>query len=297
MSKPAPPVLRLVETTTGARTYRFRPEDRDLGWALVTINDATGEVLICSDWGNYTEIFGRSGLGTVDVTHFLARYDAGSFDYLVNRFLGRAKRTFCSDATVDRLRERLIDLRREDISLSGRKPPHPCGYFTHDDFEAASAELEELRDIGQGEQASALFWERLPDKVTELISDIHESFAEVETSAAQSLREILLPAIVRVCADELERRFRAQGMVQQLVQAALDGARSDDYRRTLPACGCNARSNLDCAGPSTFPVGTRCGYWGSLCGGRKEHDPHGARSRTPAPVVITPPAKELARVD
>lgn len=79
---------RLAGTIEGqARFYNFRFEPH--GWAIFTVNDATGELHIQSDWGDYSYRWNTAALGhNATLTSFLR--DAGASDYLVRKlFSGR----------------------------------------------------------------------------------------------------------------------------------------------------------------------------------------------------------------
>jgi hypothetical protein len=85
--KHLPDVAVVSHSIETAKAYRFRFKEA-FGWAIFTINDATGEFSIQSDYGNWSYRWHvGSNLGTVDdrdrtLTEFLAT--AGP-DYIINK--------------------------------------------------------------------------------------------------------------------------------------------------------------------------------------------------------------------
>jgi hypothetical protein len=70
-----PVVMRPV-----AYSFRFK----EMGWAIFTLNDTTGEFSIQSDWGNYSYRWHVNALGEGYTLHsFLTKCDA---DYIANKF-------------------------------------------------------------------------------------------------------------------------------------------------------------------------------------------------------------------
>jgi hypothetical protein len=104
-------VLQAVERT--ATTYRFRAEgDGGFGWAICTVNDATGELVIVSDYGNWAYRWNTSpsALGFPTLTAFLA--ERGGVDYLARKLQGsRGGERFSVTKTALAI-GRLIALRR-----------------------------------------------------------------------------------------------------------------------------------------------------------------------------------------
>jgi len=120
----------LVLTSTGtAITFNFRPADHDrrhhgFGWAIATVNNASGEVNIQSDWGNwaYRWHVDPRNLAAPTLVHFLAKYDRYSdgehgqyhCDYLARKLCGRDEaNAFDPDATVKYIQRELCKQRLE----------------------------------------------------------------------------------------------------------------------------------------------------------------------------------------
>lgn len=112
------PAFKLASKST-ATTYRFVVEDpsggHHGGWACCTVNDATGELNIMSDWGNWAYRWNVAHLGSKDrkvaLTEFLS--DRTSFDYLADKLTSDDDaRAFDADATLERCRELLLVARR-----------------------------------------------------------------------------------------------------------------------------------------------------------------------------------------
>lgn len=107
--------LYLVSKQTAGTTYSFRSTER-FGWALCTVNDATGELLITSDWGNWSHRWDPNPacLGAPTLTSFIGT--RGDVDYLARKLQreGRAGRRWSAVATVTALRQALCERRLED---------------------------------------------------------------------------------------------------------------------------------------------------------------------------------------
>ena len=112
------PTLTLTSTAATAMTYTFHADDR-FGWAICTVNDATGELAITSDWGNWSHIWNPRHLGRPSLTHFIG--DRSDYDYLANKLLGRADCwVLDADATIAKWRRRLAEQRLEAGRRYGR---------------------------------------------------------------------------------------------------------------------------------------------------------------------------------
>lgn len=98
--------LTLVrQTTTTANAYSFRFK---WGWAIFTINESTGEVAICSDWGSYSHRWHVGALGEradgsrVTLTEFLAGCCSRDRDDYVVRKLKLDSQSKCLEDVFDR---------------------------------------------------------------------------------------------------------------------------------------------------------------------------------------------------
>lgn len=110
--------LKLARTSM-AISYSFQREDGLHGdWAICTVNDATGELSIQSDWGNWSHRWGTDPkhLGSPTLTAFIA--DRSSCHYLADKLSpseGRqAARMFDAEATIAEFRGMVLERRRED---------------------------------------------------------------------------------------------------------------------------------------------------------------------------------------
>jgi hypothetical protein len=107
--------LALISKHSAATTYQFRNHD-GFGWALCTVNDATGELLITSDYGNWSHRWSPDpvNLGHPTLTAFIG--NRGDVDYLARKLQreGRAGRQWSATLTVQALRKQLCWRRLED---------------------------------------------------------------------------------------------------------------------------------------------------------------------------------------
>jgi hypothetical protein len=113
-----------LTNVTTAVAYHFRTNIHG-GWAICTINDATCELNVQSDWGNWSYRWGggKSGFGSVGegdaarartLTEFIADRDAAH--YLADKLWGGGYggRVFDAEETVKELRKLLCAKRLED---------------------------------------------------------------------------------------------------------------------------------------------------------------------------------------
>ncbi len=241
--------LTLVSARSAATTYSFETRDSEFrSWALCTVNDATGELLITSDWGSWSYRWDATpaSLGAPTLTAFIG--DRGDVDYLARKLQreGRAGRVFSAEATARALRRRLCERRRSDgraqlegrlesdDMVDGRVPGWLRDRYEDDglpiwgDGWQAGGKLPFLTrstarhlwrklgdlasDLGGSDSASGLFWLRLQDidGVHDYVSEEPWQYTEmVQTSEDRALRDIILPALIAACQDTVSARARA----------------------------------------------------------------------------------------
>ncbi len=104
--------------TAVAYSFRF---DETFAWAIFTINDATGEFSVQSDWGNWSYRWNLRGLGKDSMehpsgkplTHFLATCSGP--DYVCNKlFSSQEMNKFDEQETKREMKKVIIEARRED---------------------------------------------------------------------------------------------------------------------------------------------------------------------------------------
>jgi hypothetical protein len=166
-----------------ATAYHFRGRG---GWAICTVNDATGELLIVSDWTDGCGFrWHTAHLGCPTLTEFLAHDRGGHYDYLVGE-------RFSADETVKAMRERVLHLRRD-------------GELTRGEARATWEALDDLRGCNDDRE----FFEgvfRLDSGGRDAFPEPWEFARMVRTRDAWALDTFILPALAAACQRELERR-------------------------------------------------------------------------------------------
>jgi hypothetical protein len=196
------PKLQLVATLQTARTYHLRSSEPIGGWALCTVNDATGELLIVSDWGNWSHHWNPKHLGSPSLTHFIT--DRRGYDYLAGKLLGsRDARVLDAGRTIAKWRKQLCDRRLSE----GREGM----YGLYGDRPGAYRAREIWRSLGSlfdDEQNESIFIERACqiEGFTRWISS--EPWKETEHCYSHEYRvlvDFLLPALAAACRATIER--------------------------------------------------------------------------------------------
>lgn len=189
---PLQPVLRPTRRSEAtAYHYIWDRGGSESGWAICTVNDASGELFIQSDWtdgcGHRWNI---DHLGAPSLTHFLARY-VDDNSYLVGKLLRpERRRVFSSDLSAAIILRRLLEKRRSRAI----------------DASEARAWWDEVEGLYETEPAN--FHAALPEGLAEAleIEPWYETYAEEETTEAWALRTVILPALARSCREEVARR-------------------------------------------------------------------------------------------
>jgi len=198
------PDLHLKGVAATATTYSF-VYPKGFGWALCTINDATGELHILSDWGNWSHGWSPNPkhLGQPTLTHFIGI--RGDLFYLADKLTSREERQrFDAHETVRSLRKMLAERRLEEgrryqaFGDGGR----PC--LLEDNARDIWNDLGELDDVNEPN----LFIERYFDTDAKdwITSEPWEHLEHEPTTGYMVLVHSILPALQAACAE----RIRAQ---------------------------------------------------------------------------------------
>ena len=260
-------VLELTGRCT-ADVYRFAPVRgpdgrRDFGWAICTVNDATGELLITSDWGNFAHRWNTDHLGAPTLTAFIAH---GSRDYLTRKLLreGTDAREFCSEKTARALQTRIAERRLEDgrgdsewrRTMICRAP----SYITKEIAREIWDELDELAGTGTGQQAAALFFERLPSELHAYISEPWEYSQTIERMEYRVLYDSILPALVAACRATVIERSR-MAIERSRPEVAMMTERGLVLLKTC-TCDNSLGSSVACRGVGDLGSGWCCALTG-----------------------------------
>ncbi|HZJ65911.1 MAG TPA: hypothetical protein VFD36_20530 [Kofleriaceae bacterium] len=232
------PLMRLGRVRTSARTYEFHVPEPLGGWAICTVNDTTGELLIMSDWGNWNHMWSSNPahLGAPNLTAFIA--DRNAVDYLASKLnVGNGPRygeEFDADATTRVLckvvckwrlacgreaielardneetlaeSERRLDNRQQApyFRYDPKDPLYRCDdvkrWFTKDASRSLYDDIRNLADIGSDQLFLERFYRVLDDHdATGLFPDAYEDLVWSQTHADRVLRESILPALIEAC--------------------------------------------------------------------------------------------------
>ena len=200
------PTLELVEILTSARTYRFHAAKDLGGWALCTVNDTTGELLIMSDWGNWSHLWNPKHLGSPSLTHFIA--DRRSYDYLANKLLGsRDARVLDADATIKKWRGVLCARRLEEGRAGADNPPYYLPRKERLDACLAREIWDRLGSLFEDEGNEPIFIEhawQIEGFSRWISSEPWDDTAHRYSHEYKVLVDFLLPALAEACAQTVK---------------------------------------------------------------------------------------------
>lgn len=213
------PKLVLTSAKAASITYSFVTEG-DPGdfrsWALCTVNDQTGELLITSDWGSWSHRWHASpeALGAPTLTAFIG--SRGDVDYLARKLQreGREGTRFSEEETTRALRRSLCERRlrdgREQLERrlepddydGGRIPNHLMDRYTE-----AGLPILSYREVDSPTWKDPLRKERLPYLTAEaarvLWDEIGETIGECGASTDLLFDRLLrLSGFVEYVTDE-----------------------------------------------------------------------------------------------
>jgi hypothetical protein len=211
-----PDLNQEVKATVGtAAVYHFRWVGTYSAWAIFTVNDATGEFAIQSDWGNWAHRWNIDALGGGQtLTQFLATCSGP--DYITNKLSYGEPRSFTQEvdheATIRAWKEKVLnarlmgngaDLHKAVAKLFGFEPDF---YIDGLDSEQAAEVWHELKrfgeryDLGQSEAEAIVaigdMFTSYDALYTFLGGNEMEIWESIETRPSWAytfLREFLLP--------------------------------------------------------------------------------------------------------
>ena len=195
--------MGLVAAHTTATTYHFQTTGTGWkSWALCTVNDETGELLITSDWGNWSHRWNTDHLGHQTLTAFIG--EGNDVDYIARKLQGRSGgKRFSAERTIAAWRKMLCETRRENGHRRNAK-------LTRD---LAREIWDALGDAAEDYGNSAdLFLSRVYEirGFTDHVDDTPYGSIETEqTPEDEALRERILPALIAACAEANRARTAA----------------------------------------------------------------------------------------
>lgn len=199
------PEFAMVQTgRSAALAFHFRsapaaPSIFGSGWALCTLNNRTGELTVCSDWGDWTHRWNVDHLGSPSLLHFIGDRTRGSHSYIAEKLCKRQEREqFSPEKTVAEWRRCILERRREGWRLMPR--------------EVARQLWDELGEIEREDDVRDFVDAFYKIDHSELIfSDGPSEHLRYEsTSAYLVLLHSIIPALVGACTAEL-RKLEAAG--------------------------------------------------------------------------------------
>lgn len=205
------PHLTLVETTTSARTYYFRSTESLGGWALCTVDDKTGQLMIMSDWGNWSHMWNPKHLGAPSLTHFIA--DREGYDYFACKLLGRdGAWVLDADATIKKWRKHLCEQRLAEGREGADAPPYYLPRERRLDAHRAREIWDRLGSLFDDEQNETIFIEHalhIEGFTRWITNEPWEETSHEYSHPYRLLNDFLLPALAVACRQTLMRNQAA----------------------------------------------------------------------------------------
>jgi|SRR5262245_4364852 len=195
--------LQLMAVLTGAVTYSFRTSGSAwTAWALCTVNDDTGELIITSDYGNWSYRWNPSpeSLGHPTLTAFIG--DRGDVDYIARKLQneGRNGQKFSAKSTTAALRRVLCAAR---LRHGRERFATPILFLTR---EEARRIWDEIGEVADETWSDVMFIDHLSriDGFFDYVTDEPWNYLETEqTPEDKALRELVLPALMAACRERL----------------------------------------------------------------------------------------------
>lgn len=184
------------------------------GWAICTVSDATGELSIQSDWGNWQYRWDPNPkcLGHATLTEFIAK--RGDVDYIARKLQreGKLGMRWSADGTVRELRKLLVETRLDHARQRGvrRMVRDHSGVLC--DVAPLTKEMARYlwNELGylavECEDNPVLFDERYRRNgdFARYVTGEHWHYAVREqTPEDKALRDIVLPALIATLKDSL----------------------------------------------------------------------------------------------
>lgn len=240
------PTFELTGTST-AVTFHFRVPAPLGGWATCTINDATGELLIMSDWGNWSYRWHVDHVGPsrrnphrASLMEFVC--DRADFHYLAGKLCRESDgaRQFDAWATVKAMRAQLCENRLEQGRENRR--PQPEDFANMEDWEAERKIEETFR------WATKRRFHGLDEPLTRGIArEIWDAMDELETTDNEHVfweRVWQVPGITWVSEEPWNLAVHAPSHAYRVL---LEGI--------LPALADAAQTRVDAVTPHQPPIG------------------------------------------
>jgi hypothetical protein len=197
------PHFKLVETITGARTYYFRSTERLGGWAFCTVDDKTAQLMIMSDWGNWSHMWDPKALGCPSLTHFIA--NRGCDDYLANKLLGRDEAwVIDADVTIKKWRKQLCAQRLAEGREGSDDPPYYLPRERRLDAHRAREIWHSLGSLFDDERDESIFIEhalQIEGFTRWITSEPWEQIQHDYSPQYRLLVDFLLPALAAACRE------------------------------------------------------------------------------------------------